>query len=221
MEVYYIGMDVHSGNTSFCFGTDVGKVRSTGKVETSLGGMRKMIKRIGKKIPEGEKFKLVAGMESGNSSFRLAKILEQLKVEVHVIHAKEVRDKTQDKKKKTDKRDAHEIYEGMWRHYYRKEVYIPTNKELKIRWFLAKRQSGVKVSTIQILGAKDTLRRWGLASLSGRKLNTEGSWKNLIKELQEMEESQWLQMVGWEMEVSRSEERRVGKECRSRWSPYR
>src|SRR3712207_9355012 len=29
-----------------------------------------------------------------------------------------------------------------------------------------------------------------------------------------------LLMIGGEFDLSRSEERRVGKECRSRWSPY-
>ena len=30
----------------------------------------------------------------------------------------------------------------------------------------------------------------------------------------------WNPRTGWERQDSRSEERRVGKECRSRWSPY-
>ena len=32
--------------------------------------------------------------------------------------------------------------------------------------------------------------------------------------------AKYCETKGWKMEVSRSEERRVGKECRSRWSPY-
>ena len=33
----------------------------------------------------------------------------------------------------------------------------------------------------------------------------------------------WMKQIGWDyksIEDDRSEERRVGKECRSRWSPY-
>src|SRR5690349_24505616 len=31
---------------------------------------------------------------------------------------------------------------------------------------------------------------------------------------------QWSNAARWLQQISRSEERRVGKECRSRWSPY-
>ena len=33
-------------------------------------------------------------------------------------------------------------------------------------------------------------------------------------------ETDWLQMANFHADWTRSEERRVGKECRSRWSPY-
>ena len=47
----------------------------------------------------------------------------------------------------------------------------------------------------------------------------------LAESLRRLDESDWLDSIvvvappGWE-EPARSEERRVGKECRSRWSPY-
>ena len=39
-----------------------------------------------------------------------------------------------------------------------------------------------------------------------------------IKKSTKRERQQWLKEAGYNR--SRSEERRVGKECRSRWSPY-
>ena len=48
--------------------------------------------------------------------------------------------------------------------------------------------------------------------------------KNLSMEVNFMDSSDGLgrskNNIGADIQVSRSEERRVGKECRSRWSPY-
>jgi transposase len=96
MTVYYIGMDVHSRKTTICFGTDSGKVILKTEVETSREGMEGLIERIRARFPD-EKIELVAGMESGNISLGAAKLLKELGVEVDVIHAREVRDKTSDK----------------------------------------------------------------------------------------------------------------------------
>ena len=43
--------------------------------------------------------------------------------------------------------------------------------------------------------------------------------KFIIKSIQQKEFKQFFPKDGW-VEHDRSEERRVGKECRSRWSPY-
>ena len=51
------------------------------------------------------------------------------------------------------------------------------------------------------LGAMEALRQWCLSPLA--------RWKE--------QEASWTSLV---LRVLRSEERRVGKECRSRWSPY-
>jgi len=198
MTVYYIGMDVHSRKTTICVGTDSGKVILETEVETSREGMEGLIERIRVRYPD-EKIELVAGMESGNISFGVAKLLKKLGVEVDVIHAREVRDKTSDKRKKTDRRDAEELYEGLWRHYYRKEVYIPTDTELELRWLFSKRESAVKVSTMQVLGAKDSLRRWRFREFAERKLATPKSWEKLMNDVGGMDKEQWKRIVGWDM----------------------
>src|SRR5438309_11249600 len=43
--------------------------------------------------------------------------------------------------------------------------------------------------------------------------------KNLVRKIKASEEL-FPGIIGYEGSVIRSEERRVGKECRSRWSPY-
>ena len=52
-----------------------------------------------------------------------------------------------------------------------------------------------------------------------------GNMNNLMKQAQKMqkqmeETTKTLEDKVYESSVGRSEERRVGKECRSRWSPY-
>ena len=60
----------------------------------------------------------------------------------------------------------------------------------------------VTITTIQISSElKEALRK--------RKLHVKESYEDIIWDLLEDQ-----------MELKRSEERRVGKECRSRWSPY-
>src|SRR2546429_9799241 len=45
-------------------------------------------------------------------------------------------------------------------------------------------------------------------------------WRKQILEILDAFTSARRLEEGWEVEDKRSEERRVGKECRSRWSPY-
>ena len=200
MTVYYIGTDVHSGSTTFYCGDDKGKLVVRGTIPTNPQGVEQMLKRIQKKVPKGTDYKLTAGMETGNSSFRLAKIFSRAGIEVHVLHAKEVRDKVRDKKKKTDNLDAKEIYEGMRRQYYYKEVYIPTDAELKIRWLYSKRVLAMKTRTSYILSAKGTLRSWGFVEYTKRKLESKNSWNKLLKELESMSESEQDKLIGWQFE---------------------
>ena len=49
------------------------------------------------------------------------------------------------------------------------------------------------------------------------KLTVGKKYRNLVLPMQEIKEISWKWIV---FPIARSEERRVGKECRSRWSPY-
>ena len=64
---------------------------------------------------------------------------------------------------------------------------------------------------------------WGLYSIPAR-----GEWVRSVEEIPEEEYLPFMKEFDardynpkqWAKEAKRSEERRVGKECRSRWSPY-
>ena len=75
-------------------------------------------------------------------------------------------------------------------------------------------EKSAETESAEILGM---LARYGLAEQPGQ-----GQWlitPVLVSDIEGREESRVFWDCVWYLE-SRSEERRVGKECRSRWSPY-
>ena len=71
--------------------------------------------------------------------------------------------------------------------------------------------------------AKAVLRRKFIAIQSYLKRQEKSQINNLtlhLKQLEKEEQKTPKLAEGKKSEKSRSEERRVGKECRSRWSPY-
>ena len=60
----------------------------------------------------------------------------------------------------------------------------------------------------------------GSASLPGRSWFGQTPEKEMEKYMESMEQAEKSGELNGLFECERSEERRVGKECRSRWSPY-
>ena len=199
MKLYYIGMDVHSKKCTFCAGSDKGKVLRTGEVKTSMEGFREMVRKVKDKTGS-EEVRLVVGMESGNQSFQAVMMLRKLGVEGHIYHAKEVRDKANNQRQKNDKADAREIYEGLWRGYYRQEVWVPSENELLVRWLASRLRGYVKTRASQINRAKATLRHWRFQDLSQSGLKTESAWKRVINTIEKFSEEKWSDMFIWEMD---------------------
>src|SRR5690606_38707126 len=88
---------------------------------------------------------------------------------------------------------------------------IPLGLLLPIRWRLALEDQR---DHLAISGAK-------LLELGGipyRAREPSWTWQTLERNLRELQRKRGLGR--WEWDEGRSEERRVGKECRSRWSPY-
>ena len=59
-----------------------------------------------------------------------------------------------------------------------------------------------------------------LAACSGNSASVTGVWIEPIPGMEDQVQGIKLEEGGIASSVNRSEERRVGKECRSRWSPY-
>ena len=200
MELYNIGMDVHSKNTVFVAGRSAGEHLVRGKVETTPEGMKKMVRKLKNKIPQGERYRVVVGMESGSSTYRVARILRHIGVEVRVFHAREVRDLVAKKKQKTDKRDAEVIYREMFGEHFVQFSYIPgTDHEAMVRTLISRREGYVSDRSRAIVKTKALLRQWGLLRDSGRTLTSETGWEKLLEDLRGMDEESWQAVAGWDV----------------------
>ena len=57
-------------------------------------------------------------------------------------------------------------------------------------------------------------------TITGRKVNLKNNFKELVEKKLSRYDRIFEENADAHVVVTRSEERRVGKECRSRWSPY-
>ena len=82
---------------------------------------------------------------------------------------------------------------------------------------IVKTVNGLKVPTLAFPDWKHLIKKWRNQILNVQRVLVLGISFVMIEDLMKLYESKKLQSGLWK---SRSEERRVGKECRSRWSPY-
>lgn len=169
----YIGLDVHSKKTNYCCQDSQGKIVSEGNINTAKEDFEKMKKKL--KLPKGTKI----GLESGVQAGLVVSILMELELDPIVIHAFEVRRKARRVRQKTDRRDAFEICDGLRRGIYNCFVYIPEKGIMRIRNLLFRRNHFVKISTMEINGAKHVLRQSGYGSFV-KSLTRENAWNNLL-----------------------------------------
>ena len=70
-----------------------------------------------------------------------------------------------------------------------------------------------------VLEGRDPMRP-GLWGVTGKLENFQNQTQFVVSEYRPITLEQYREHVGCDPLMPRSEERRVGKECRSRWSPY-
>jgi transposase len=149
----YIGIDVHCKETVYLAEDERGKVVGEGRVVTSLEGFGEMLDSL--HAPKGTKI----GLETGIQAWWVSRLLSGLEMEPVVIEAGEVRRKARRTNQKSDRRDAFDICEGLRRGVYTSLVYVPDAAVLRLRRTLSRRRHFVKVSTMQVNGAKSRQRR--------------------------------------------------------------
>jgi transposase len=100
-------------------------------------------------------------VESGTLAFFVARHLRALGLEPVVVNAYEVRIKAQRPRQKSDRRDAHELCEGLRQGLYRSIIHIPPVTISVLRETLSRRRHFVRVQTAEINAAKHVLRAAG------------------------------------------------------------
>jgi transposase len=96
-----------------------------------------------------------------------------------VIDAHEVRLKAYRPRQKCDRRDAHELCEGLRRGIYRTRVHVPPLPVARLRETLSRRRHFVRLQTAEVNAVKRLLRGTGRGQLS-RSLGTEVGWAKLL-----------------------------------------
>jgi transposase len=106
---YYVGLDVHSKQSSFVIQDGNGTVVAQGEIPTTPAGFQRLTGE--QHLSPGT---LVA-LETGTVAFFVARELTALGLVPRVIDAHEVRLKAYRPRQKSDRRDAHELCEGLRR----------------------------------------------------------------------------------------------------------
>lgn len=169
---YYVGMDVHSKESVFVMMDTKGKIQAQGTLPTTEKGLREWQTRH--EVRTGT----AVAIESGTLAFFVARSLRALGLEPIVVDAHEVRLKAQRPRQKSDRRDAHELCEGLRRGVYRSIIHIPPVAVSALRETLSRRRHFVRVQTAEINAAKHVLRAAGLGSLKIN-LRTTTGWSKL------------------------------------------
>ena len=170
---YYVGLDVHSKVCSFVIQTADGTVVGQGESPTTAAGFQQLVRDHG--VPRGTP----VALETGTVAFFVARELTALGLVPSVIDAHEVRLKAYRPRQKSDRRDAHELCEGLRRGIYRTLVHVPPLPVARLRETLSRRRHFVRLQTAEVNAVKRLLRGTGRGQLS-RSLGTEVGWAKLL-----------------------------------------
>ena len=176
MRKYYVGLDVHSKLTEYEIEDADGTVKARGQVPTTRVGLRSLVTRH--RLGPGTR----VALETGTMARYVATQLQALSLEPVVVDAHEVRLKAHRPRQKSDRRDAHEICEGLRRDLYRTIVHIPPERIHVLRETLARRRHFVRIQSMEINAAKHLLRSTGRRHLSVS-LGCESAWRKLISQI--------------------------------------
>jgi len=188
----YIGLDVHSKQTTYCVMDDVGAVKAQGSVETSANSLVRFLESTG-----AEPASLV-GLETGVQSRWVSLLVRSTGLVPIVINATEVRRKARRSRQKSDTRDAFEICDGLRRGLWDSVVYVPEEPVQRLRDLLSRRRHFVSLCTMEVNAARYVVRAHGITLGPGR-LNTENGWKTFLaradvarwRELLELHAATW------------------------------
>src|SRR5579862_7452480 len=167
---HYVGLDVHSKACVFEVQDAAGTIVAGGSVATTAEGLATLRAHCPPDTP--------IALESGTVTFFVARQLTALGFVPAVIDAHEVRLKAHRPRQKSDRRDAHELCEGLRRDIYRTRIHVPPAAVAELRETLSRRRHFVRGQVAEINAAKRLLRTAGLGHLT-RDLGSNTGWLRL------------------------------------------
>jgi transposase len=170
---YDVGLDVHSKACSFVIQSADGTVVGPGEIPTTAAGFQQLVRDHG--LPRGTR----VALETGTVAFVVARELTALGLVPSVSDAHEVRLKASRPRQKSDRRDAHELCEGLRRGIYRTLVHVPPLPVARLRETLSRRRHFVRGRTAEINAVTRLRRGTGRGRLS-RRLGPEVGWRKLL-----------------------------------------
>ena len=210
---FYAGLDVHSKETVFEIQDSTGQVVKTGRFPTTASG----IASLAGDLAEGS----TVGLETGGMAFYVARQLQTNGSNPVVIDAYEVRIKAHRPRQKSDRRDAHEICDGLRRDIYRSLVHVPPIDIQQIRGLLSRRRYFVRHKTREINAAKHLLWSMGLGHLLPKTLTRLTAWEKLFTRLEEEPATKRLVEHHWAMWKCAEEQKvAIEKELDAYRQPY-
>ncbi len=178
MEQYYVGLDVHSRQSTFVIEDGAGQVIARGEVPTTPAALDTL--RTAHHLPPGTP----GALETGTVAFFVARQRAALGLAPQVIDAHEVRLKAHRPTQQSDRRDAFERCEGLRGGISRAIVHVPRPEVSRLRETLARRRHFVRLQSAQVTAVKALLRAAGLGYLS-RSLGSELGWAKVLATLAE------------------------------------
>ena len=144
MDQYYVGLDVHSRQSTFVIQDAEGQVVAQGTVPTTRAAFARL--RATHHLPLGTP----VALETGTVAFFAAQQLAAVGLAPVVVDAHEVRLKAHRPFQKSDRRDAFELCEGLRRGSYRTLVHVPPAPVQRLRATLARRRHCVRLQSAQV-----------------------------------------------------------------------
>ena len=170
----YIGLDVHSKQTTYVVQDEQGRVLEQGEFPTSEEGLGMVLNKL--QAPPGT----TVGLETGTQAQWVAGLLAKRGMNPQVIDAREVRAKARRVGQKSDSRDAFEICDGLRRDIYQAIVYLPPAELQRLRRIISRRRHFVRLRTGQVNAAKFLLRQAGVGGVTAKKLAHPRAWEELL-----------------------------------------
>jgi len=180
MTEMFAGVDVHSKKTFWVIQNEQGQVVAETECATTREGLMGVIEQH--RLPEATR----VGLESGPQARWIVHVLSGAGLRAEVLSPQEIRAKAFRRGRKSDRRDAFEICDGLRRDQFVARVWTPTAQICRLRRTLSRRRHFISIRTAQINAVKGLLKTECDAAIPTF-LNSVKAWDRLAHRYEDSE----------------------------------